>query len=99
MTRKFDIIDYLSGLTNFVFDKAVLNRVALDCGVSEVTEYGQLTAMGVKLSSICPLMYTNNPLTKGTPIATNSNKLRTYSVARYYLDADMLRVIAGLEVK
>ena len=43
MTRNFDIIDYLSGLTNFVFDKAVLNRVALDCGVSEVTEYGQLT--------------------------------------------------------
>ncbi len=43
MTRKFDIIDYLSGLTNFVFDKAVLNRVALDCGVSEVTEHSQLT--------------------------------------------------------
>lgn len=40
-------------------------------------------------------MYTNNPLTKGTPIATNSNKLRTYSVARYYMDKDMLRVIAG----
>ena len=61
--------------------------------------YKELTATGATLTSICPLMYTNNPLTKGTPIATNSNKLRTYSVARYYLDADMLRVIAGLEVK
>ena len=39
--------------------------------------------MGVKLSSICPLMYTNNPVTKGKAILTNSNKLRTYSVARY----------------
>lgn len=61
--------------------------------------YGELTATGATLTSICPLMYTNNPLTKSTPIATNSNKLRTYSVARYYKDADMLRVIAGGEGK
>ena len=61
--------------------------------------YGELTATGATLTSICPLMYTNNPLTKRTPIATNSNKLRTYSVARYYKDADMLRVIAGGEGK
>lgn len=39
----FDIINYLSGLTNFVFDKAVLNRIALDCGVSEITDYTELT--------------------------------------------------------
>ena len=30
MTDKLDIIDYLSGLTGFVFDKAVLQRIALD---------------------------------------------------------------------
>ena len=30
MTDKMDIIDYLSGLTGFVFDKAVLKRIALD---------------------------------------------------------------------
>lgn len=57
--------------------------------------YKKLVATGARLTEICPLMYTNNPLTKGTPIATNSNKLRTYSVARYYMDKDMLRVIAG----
>lgn len=39
----FSIIDYISGLTNFVFDKAVLNRIALDCGVSEITSYSELT--------------------------------------------------------
>ena len=55
----------------------------------------ELTATGATLTSICPLMYTNNPLTKSKTIATNSNKLRTYSVARYYKDADILRVIAG----
>lgn len=30
MTDTMDIIDYLSGLTGFVFDKAVLQRIALD---------------------------------------------------------------------
>ena len=36
MNDKFDIIDYLSGLTGFVFDKAVLKRIALDRQVLEV---------------------------------------------------------------
>lgn len=39
----FDIIDYLSGLTNFVFDKAVLNRVAIECGVREANSYVDIT--------------------------------------------------------
>lgn len=39
---EFDIIEYISGLTGFVFDKAVLNRIALDRGVSCVTSYEQL---------------------------------------------------------
>lgn len=30
MVCNFDIIEYLSGLTGFVFDKAVLQRIALD---------------------------------------------------------------------
>lgn len=40
---KFDIIEYLSGLTSFVFDKAVLNRVAFECGVRHVETYADLT--------------------------------------------------------
>lgn len=36
MTDKMDIIDYLSGLTGFVFDKAVLQRIALDRQVLDV---------------------------------------------------------------
>ena len=30
-------------------------------------------------------------------IVTNSNKLRTYSVARYYKDAEILYIISGKE--
>jgi predicted aconitase len=57
--------------------------------------YPRLMATGAKLTSICPLMYTNNPLTKKHNIATNSNKLRTYSSARFYEDADLLKMIVG----
>ena len=39
---EFDIIRYLSGLTGFVFDKAVLERVALDRGVENVQSVKEL---------------------------------------------------------
>lgn len=56
-------------------------------------KYPILMSTGVKLTSICPLMYTNNPLTKSKNIMTNSNKLRTYSIARYYKDGDILAIL------
>lgn len=40
---EFDILQYMSGLTGFTFDKAVLTRIALDRGVANVTEYDDLT--------------------------------------------------------
>lgn len=49
-----------------------------------------LAEMGIVLSSICPLMYMNNPLCGKMPVITNSNKLRTYSTARYYTDSEIL---------
>lgn len=55
--------------------------------------YERLLATGATLTSICPLMYTNNPLTKGKSIMTNSNKLRTYSIARYYKNDDMIEIL------
>lgn len=42
MVDKFDIIDYLSGLTGYVFDKAVLNRIAWEREVDSVTSYDEL---------------------------------------------------------
>jgi hypothetical protein len=44
-------------------------------------------------SYICPLMYMNNPLCKKMPVITSSNKLRTYTSARYYTDAEILTAI------
>lgn len=62
----------------------------------EKTEYAaKLKATGVITSYICPLMYMNNPLCKTMPVITSSNKLRTYTSARYYTDAEILHMITG----
>ena len=64
----------------------------------EQTEYANLLKRtGVVTSSICPLMYMNNPLCKSMPVITSSNKLRTYSSARFYPEAEILRMITGLK--
>jgi len=58
------------------------------------TEYAKrLEATGVIVSYICPLMYMNNPLCRKMPVITSSNKLRTYTTARYYTDAEILEMI------
>lgn len=62
----------------------------------EKTEYSErLKNTGVILSYICPLMYMNNPLSASMPVITSSNKLRTYTSARYYTDEEILNQITG----
>ena len=57
----------------------------------EKTPYAaRLKATGVITSYICPLMYMNNPLSGKMPVITSSNKLRTYTTARYYTDDEIL---------
>ncbi len=57
----------------------------------EKTPYAaRLKATGVITSYICPLMYMNNPLSGKIPVITSSNKLRTYTTARYYTDDEIL---------
>ena len=70
--------------TVFTAPKAVLAEF-------EKTDYApRLKATGVITSYICPLMYMNNPLCKTMPVITSSNKLRTYTSARYYTDDEIL---------
>ncbi|MGN0556002.1 MAG: aconitase X [Candidatus Fimenecus sp.] len=55
------------------------------------TPYAErLKKTGVITSYICPLMYMNNPLCTAMPVITSSNKLRTYTSARYYTDDEIL---------
>lgn len=55
--------------------------------------YNRLLKTGVKVSHICPLMYMSNPLCAKKPIITNSNKLRTYSSARYVDDQELVNLV------
>lgn len=60
----------------------------------EKTPYAAiLKDTGVITSYICPLMYMNNPLSGKMPVITSSNKLRTYTTARYYTDDEILQQI------
>ncbi|MDO4990189.1 MAG: aconitase X [Eubacteriales bacterium] len=53
----------------------------------------KLRSYGIVLSYICPLMYMNNPLCKKKAVITCSNKLRTYTSARYCTESEILNVI------
>lgn len=55
----------------------------------------KLNKAGVVVSYICPLMYMNNPLSEKIPVITSSNKLRTYTSARYYTDDEILDQLLG----
>ena len=55
----------------------------------------KLLDAGVVISYICPLMYMNNPQCASMPVITCSNKLRTYTSARYFKEEDLLEMITG----
>ncbi|MBR1565198.1 MAG: DUF521 domain-containing protein [Oscillospiraceae bacterium] len=61
------------------------------------TVAARLRSLGVIISYICPLMYMNNPLCKKKPVITCSNKLRTYTSARFYTEGEILDMITGKE--
>ena len=58
-------------------------------------KYWEMLNAGVILSYICPLMYMNNPMCKIMPVITSSNKLRTYTTARYYTEDEIFEMITG----
>ena len=60
----------------------------------EKTPYAaRLKRAGVIVSYICPLMFMDNPLWQDKPVITSSNKLRTYTTARFYSNDEILRII------
>lgn len=67
--------------------------------IKDKEAYDKLYNLGAKITSICPLMYMNNPLCSKQPVITNSNKLRTYSTARYFMDDEILKIIAEGSLK
>jgi len=76
--------------------QAVFTAAPAVIGEFRKTENAEkLEQTGAVLGDICPLMYMNNPLCGKKPVITNSNKLRTYTSARYYTDDEIVSIITG----
>lgn len=79
--------------------KKVTVKTVFTASAAVIREFGKTPAAkklrrtGVIVSYICPLMYMNNPLCKKKAVITASNKLRTYTSARYYTEEEILRII------
>ena len=84
-------LDKVTVPTVFTASPAVIKEL-------EKTPYRwKLASYGIVVSYICPLMYMNNPLCKKKAVITCSNKLRTYTSARFYTEAEILDIITGKE--
>ena len=83
-----------SGRTKVAIPTVFTSPVAVQREFEKTDDYHKLKNMGVILSYICPLMYMNNPLCGKMPVVTNSNKLRTYTTARYHTDAEILEILS-----
>ncbi|MPN26704.1 hypothetical protein SDC9_174129 [bioreactor metagenome] len=82
------------GRTTVAVPTVFTTPTAVQREFEKTQDYRKLRNMGVILSYICPLMYMNNPLCGKMPVVTNSNKLRTYTSARYYTDAEILAILS-----
>ncbi|MBW2635792.1 MAG: DUF521 domain-containing protein, partial [Deltaproteobacteria bacterium] len=52
-----------------------------------------LSRAGARFSSACPMQAFDNDLSRGDAIITNSNKLRTYTHARFFEDKQIADII------
>ena len=83
-----------SGRTKVAIPTVFTSPVAVQREFEKTADFQKLKNMGVILSYICPLMYMNNPLCSSMPVVTNSNKLRTYTTAKYQTDAEILEILS-----
>ena len=84
-------LDKVSVPTVFTASPAVIREAEKGVTAAKLKSYG------VIISYICPLMYMNNPLCKKKAVITSSNKLRTYTSARYCTEAEILDIITSKE--
>lgn len=92
-----DIVNGLkkSGKKKLVIDTVLTSSPAVIKEFQKEERYQKLLDTGAHVSYICPLMYADNPISGKKVLMTNSNKLRTYTQARYFKDQDVLEMITG----
>ena len=93
----FDVITYLSGLTTFVLDKAVLERIALERGVSDVTDYMELDqkTKDLLLADVYYVIYTS-PNTSASYSASHGTYKESVGSQTINDKASIYNVMIGL---
>lgn len=96
----FDIIKYLEGLTAFVFDKAVLKRIAMERDLFFVEDYKDLTQKqkDLALADLLFVVYTSPNYTASF---TNQHGAYTQTIGsqRYDTKKDVYNVMVRLYQK
>lgn len=97
---QIDIIHYLEGLTAFVFDKAVLTRIAVDRAVIDITDTKQLTQQQKDLL-LADLLYVIFTAPNYTASLTNQHGAYTQTIGsqRYDSKKDVYNIMIGLYKK
>ena len=92
-----DIVNGLkkSGKKKLVIDTVLTSSPAVIKEFQKEERYQKLLATGAHVSYIGPVMYADNPISGKKVLMTNSNKLRTYTKARYFKDQEVLEMITG----
>lgn len=97
---QFDIITYLEGLTAFVFDKAVLTRIAMERDVSDIADFKSLTQKqkDLLLADLLFVIYTSPNYTASQ---TNQHGAYTKTIGsqRYDTKTDIYNLMIGLYKK
>jgi len=72
----FDIIEYISGLTSYIFDKAIYKRIALERGVSDVTSFDDLDTKSkdLLLADVLYVAYMSPKQSASISLTHGSNK-------------------------
>lgn len=98
--EQFDIIKYLEGLTAYVFDKAVLTRIAVERDVMAVTDYKELTQQQKDLM-LADLLYVIYVSPNYTASQTNQHGAYTQTIGsqRYDTKKDIYNIMIGLYKK
>ena len=71
----------------------------LDKFKADAKRYTNLKNAGVRLSATCIEAYMNDQLCAREPVITNSNKFRTFTPARMFLDNELLEVLVTGEIR
>ncbi len=81
-------------------DTVICTAPAIYDGIkSDRRRFERVKNTGVKLDVFCPEAYMTNPFCENSEVITNSNKLRTFTKARFFEDDELLKLIISGETE